>query len=191
MNEDHGIVREGNSADAEVGNDVTNNLVEETIDAGDAGRMGKAVEHLVAAACILSTRGALNVSTSLVDDEGVDLVFHARGSTRTLAVQVKARMSDSKTVRTKGRFVALVREATFAPREDLAMLFVLADVTEGRYTTAWLVPSIDFAAKTSGSLNKERRRFSGSVKPGTRDRWVGYRHTPATLPAEILRTLTT
>jgi hypothetical protein len=34
-----------------------------------AGRMGKAVEYLVAAACILSTRGELNVSTSMVDDE--------------------------------------------------------------------------------------------------------------------------
>jgi hypothetical protein len=29
----------------------------------DAGRMGKAAEHLVAAFCILATRGALNVST--------------------------------------------------------------------------------------------------------------------------------
>jgi hypothetical protein len=38
-----------------------------------AGRMGKAAEHLVAAACVLSTRGELNVSTSMVDDEGVDL----------------------------------------------------------------------------------------------------------------------
>src|SRR4051812_7215701 len=89
---------------------------EQYISASDAGRMGKAVEHLVAASCILSTRGALNVSTS--DDEGVDLVFHARGSTKTLALQVKARMSDSKTLRTKQRFVAMVRRATFPPRED-------------------------------------------------------------------------
>ena len=37
---------------------------EEYINAADAGRMGKAVEHLVAAACILSTRGNLNVSRS-------------------------------------------------------------------------------------------------------------------------------
>ena len=120
---------------------------EEYINAADASRMGKAVEHLVAAACILSTRGNLNVSTSLVDDEGVDLVFHARDSVRTLAVQVKARMSDSKTVRTKQRFIAMVREATFTPRDDLAMLFVLADVVEGRYTTAWLVPSKEFASR--------------------------------------------
>ena len=61
--------------------------------------MGKAVEYLVAAACILSTRGELNVSTSMVDDEGVDLVFHRRDNAATLAVQVKARMSDSKRVR--------------------------------------------------------------------------------------------
>ncbi len=73
-----------------------------------AGRMGKAVEYLVAAACILATRGELNVSTSLVDDEGVDLVFHRRDSTATLAVQVKARMSDSKRVESGG-FVAFVQ----------------------------------------------------------------------------------
>lgn len=41
----------------------------------DAGRMGKAAEYLVAAVCILATHGQLNVSTSIVDDEGVDLVF--------------------------------------------------------------------------------------------------------------------
>lgn len=36
-----------------------------------AGRMGKAAELLVAASCILATRGELNVSTALVDDDGL------------------------------------------------------------------------------------------------------------------------
>lgn len=162
---------------------------EEYINAADASRMGKAVEHLVAAACILSTRGNLNVSTSLVDDEGVDLVFHARDSVRTLAVQVKARMSDSKTVRTKQRFIAMVREATFTPRDDLAMLFVLAEVVEGRYTTAWLVPSKEFASRAQ-VRSDGKRRFVASVKPDTKDQWVSFRHNAATLPAEVLRILT-
>lgn len=52
-----------------------------------AGRMGKAVEYLVAAACILASRGELGAATSLVDDEGVDLVFNRRGSSATLAGQ--------------------------------------------------------------------------------------------------------
>ncbi len=56
-----------------------------------AARKGKAVEHLVAATCVLASGFQLNVSTSLVDDEGVDLVFHRRGHTATLAVQVKMR----------------------------------------------------------------------------------------------------
>jgi uncharacterized protein GlcG (DUF336 family) len=46
------------------------------------------VEHLVAASCILASGAMLNVSTTLVDDEGVDLVFHRREGTATLAVQV-------------------------------------------------------------------------------------------------------
>jgi hypothetical protein len=43
------------------------------IDNRDAGRLGKAVEHLVAATCILTSGLELNVSTSFGDDEGVDL----------------------------------------------------------------------------------------------------------------------
>ena len=101
--------------------------------------MGKAAEHLVAAFCILATRGALNVSTSLVDDEGVDLVFHRRNSTTTLAVQVKARMSDSKQVQSEG-FVAFVRSQTFQPRCGLDMLFVAIDVARGAVMNAWLIP---------------------------------------------------
>ena len=56
-------------------------------------RMGKAAEYLVAAVCILVTGGELNVSTSIVVDEGADLVFHRRGGSAMLAVQVKPRMS--------------------------------------------------------------------------------------------------
>lgn len=79
-----------------------------------ASRMGKAVEYLVASICILASRGELNAAMSLVDDEGVDLVFNRRSSSATLAVQVKARMSDSKRVRA-GLFVAFVRSQTFRP----------------------------------------------------------------------------
>lgn len=110
----------------------------------DAARMGKAAEYLVAASAILATRGELNVSTSLVDDDGVDLVFRRRGHAATLAVQVKARMSDRALART-GAVRANVREATFRPRRDLDLLVVVVDPAEGRILTAWLVPSIDFA----------------------------------------------
>ncbi|WP_020118932.1 hypothetical protein [Streptomyces canus] len=95
-----------------------------------AARMGKAAEYLVAASSILATDGELNVSTSLVDDEGVDLVFHRRGSTATLAVQVKARMSTGVLVR-RGTLMAFVRSQTFQPRSDLDMLFVAVDVEQG------------------------------------------------------------
>ena len=38
-------------------------------------------------------------SASIVDDEGVDLVLRLRDSTATLAVQVKARMTDTSVAR--------------------------------------------------------------------------------------------
>ncbi|GAA0734423.1 hypothetical protein Drose_34930 [Dactylosporangium roseum] len=154
----------------------------------DAGRMGKAAEHLVAAFCVLATRGALNVSTSMVDDEGVDLIFHRRNSTATLAVQVKARMSDSKRVRSEG-FVAFVRSQTFTPRSGLDMLFVAIDITRGAVMKAWLIPSTDYARTLGQPSSRGRYRFGASMKGETNDRWRPYRLEADELPAAVLRRL--
>jgi len=63
---------------------------------GSTARKGKAVEHLIAATCILASDGRLNVMTGMVDDEGVDLAFKATGGLRTVDIQVKARFLGSK-----------------------------------------------------------------------------------------------
>jgi len=150
--------------------------------------MGKAAEHLVAAFCILATRGELNVSTSLVDDEGVDLVFHRRNSTATLAVQVKARMSDSKRVQSEG-FVAFVRAQTFRPRPGLDMLFVAIDITRGVIMKAWLIPSVEYAAALGPPNSRGRYRFGASMKAATSDQWRRYRLEAEGLPREVLKRL--
>ena len=152
-----------------------------------AGRMGKAVAYLVAAACILSTRGELNVSTSMVDDEGVDLVFHRRDSAATLAVQVKARMSDSKRVQAGG-LVAFVRSQTFRARADLDMLFVAVDIERGAVMKAWLVPSTEFAASLKPQ-NSGKYRFGASLKDDSKDRWSGHRLEARELAPAILKRL--
>lgn len=153
-----------------------------------AARMGKAAEYLVAASCILATGGELNVSTSLVDDEGVDLVFHRRGTSATLAVQVKARMSTGRQVQ-QGRLMANVRSQTFQPRSDLDMLFITVDVERGAIMTAWLVPSATFGEMAGEPNSKGRLRFSASMKPESKDRWASYRMTAAELSERILTRL--
>ncbi|MGW8558031.1 hypothetical protein [Streptomyces tubercidicus] len=153
-----------------------------------AARMGKAAEYLVAAWSILATGGELNVSTSLVDDEGVDLVFHRRGSSVTLSVQVKARMSTGTQVQ-QGRLMAFVRSQTFQPRVDLDMLFVAVDVERGAVTTAWLIPSGKFGEMVTEPNSKGRFRFSASMKPDSKDRWTPFRLTAAELPRRILARL--
>ena len=152
----------------------------------DSSRLGKAVEHLVAASCILSSRAELNVSTALVDDEGVDLVFHMRGGTATLAVQVKSRMSDPKQP-TQHRFMAFVRSQTFTPRPDFHALFALVDVERARFDMLWLVPSSVVA-----TLRKNRQgsyRFIASSKEQSQDRWSSYRVRPEELHRKILTLL--
>ncbi|MFC8590396.1 hypothetical protein ACFWXA_03005 [Streptomyces atroolivaceus] len=153
-----------------------------------AARMGKAAEYLVAASCILATGGELNVSTSLVDDEGVDLVFHRRGSSATLAVQVKARMSTTSVVQ-KGMCVANVRSQTFQPRADLDMLFIAVDVEKGAVMTAWLVPGPVFAGMVKEPNSRGLYRFSASMKAESKDRWSPYRLTAAELPKRIMSRL--
>jgi hypothetical protein len=150
--------------------------------------MGTAAEYLVAAFCILATRGELNVSTSLVDDEGVDLVFHRRNTTATLAVQVKARMSDSKRVQSDG-FVAFVRSQTFKPRRGLDMLFVAIDIARGAVMKAWLVPSLDYAQSLGKPNSRGRYRFGASMKDNTNDRWHPYRLEAEQLPPAVLSRL--
>ncbi|MFI1950961.1 hypothetical protein ACH437_03740 [Streptomyces xinghaiensis] len=153
-----------------------------------AGRMGKAAEYLVAASCILATQGELNVSTSLVDDEGVDLVFHRRGSSATLAVQVKARMSTGVQVQ-QGRLMAFVRSQTFQPRDDLDMLFVAVDVERGAVMQAWLIPSGVFGEMVGEPNSRGRYRFSASMKLDSKDRWSPYRLSAGELPRRVLARL--
>jgi hypothetical protein len=147
--------------------------------------MGTAVEHLVAATCILVSGFELNVSTSLVDDEGVDLVFHRRGQATTLAVQVKSRSMRARTIVNKARFIANIGASTFQPRADLSILFVAVDTDEGTLQTVWLVPSLDFADTTKPN-SQNRHRFSASMKPGSKDQWSRYRLEPADLAHRIL-----
>jgi hypothetical protein len=157
-----------------------------------SARKGKAVEHLIAATCVLATAGELNALTALVDDEGVDLGFKRRDGTRVLDVQVKSRFSDeggSKKLREEGTFVSDVREETFRPRDDLFMLFVAVDGRRAKIETAWLVPSpvLDAAAFRVTVKGKRLVRFQASVKDESQDKWREFRLEPPDLPEALLR----
>lgn len=153
-----------------------------------ASRLGKAVEYLVAASCVLVSDGMLNVSTSMVDDEGVDLVFHRTDHVATLAVQVKSRSLGTVTLSQSARFLADVRSETFRPRASLYMLFVAVDVPNGTFDFAWLVPSEVLASRARPNA-RGRLRFSASTKSTSADQWSDYRVGRADLPRRILAVL--
>jgi tetratricopeptide (TPR) repeat protein len=154
----------------------------------DSTRKGTAVEHLIAATCMLASDFELNVSTSLVDDEGVDLVFHRRERSTTLAVQIKSRSWSASTMRSKQRFIAQVRRSTFRPRPDLFMLFVAIDLRFADYGPVWLIPSEIFRSALDAAQGG-RLRFSASAAPGSDDRWVRYRCERSDLPKRLLEEL--
>ena len=154
----------------------------------DSGRKGKAVEHLVAASCILGSELHLNVSTNFVDDEGVDLVFHRRDSSTTLAVQVKSRSWESSLLARQQQFVAQVRAQTFRPRRDLYMLYVAVDARAGTYGPVWLVPSVVLAQRVRPN-SKNRFRFAASARTDSRDQWSEFRLERPELPGRLMSIL--
>ncbi len=118
-------------------------------------RRGIPAESLVASMFVLGSDGELNVATSLVDDEGVDLVFYRSAGGPKLSVQVKSHFFDAPGKIERRGAKALLNPGTFRPRPDLYLLFLVVDQYAARIQTAWLVPSEEFSksrrARTSGS----------------------------------------
>ena len=137
---------------------------------------------------MLASDFALNVSTNLVDDEGVDLVFHRRDGSATLAVQIKSRSWSANVMRSGEKLVANVRRTTFHERRDLFLLFVAVDARFADYGPVWLIPSIDFASALASS-KRATLRFAASASPASTDRWTKYRLERSELPGRILATL--
>jgi len=153
----------------------------------DAARKGVAVEYLIAASCMLASDFQLNVSTNLVDDEGVDLVFHRRDGSATLAVQIKSRSWSANVLRSGEKFITNVRRATFRSRSDLFLLFVAVDDQFADYGPVWLIPSVEFERIVASA--GETLRFAASASPASVDRWAKYRLERSELPGRILKAL--
>ena len=120
---------------------------------------GKPVELYIAAYCMLARPGDLSVSTSFIDDEGVDLVFNRWGRTATLALQVKSRFADSAEVK-RGDFIADVNRNTFQSRKSFYVLFAVADPDLVELDPLWLIPSEELDKKNPG---KEAIRFKANI----------------------------
>jgi hypothetical protein len=151
----------------------------------DSGRKGKAVEHLVAALCVLGSNGELNAWTSLVDDEGVDLVLQRRERPETLSVQVKSRLTTAKGIAERQRFQSQVRQATLRPRDDLYMLFVVANPKSLEIGPIWLIPSKKFVRSAPIGSN-HKHKFVASAKQGSEDKWAKFIVPKEELPHRLL-----
>lgn len=151
----------------------------------DSARKGKAVEHLVAALCVLGSDGELNAWTSLVDDEGVDLVLQRRNRPETLALQVKSRFTTAKGIAESQRFHSQVRKATLRQRSDLYMLFVVANPKTLEVGPIWLISSRSFVRHAPLGSN-QKYKFVASAKAETNDKWAKYVVPKQELPKKLL-----
>lgn len=131
---------------------------------------GIAAESLVASMCVLGSDGELNVATSLVDDEGVDLVFYRSTGGPTLSVQVKSHFYDAPEKIERRGVNALLNPRVFSARDDLYLLFLVVDQYEARVQTAWLVPSVEFSNRRTG----KNLRFQASADPDSGSPWAHF-----------------
>jgi hypothetical protein len=154
----------------------------------DSGRKGKAVEHLIAALCVLGSDGELNAWTSLVDDEGVDLVIQRRNRPETLSLQIKARFTTAKGIAEKQRFHSLVRKATLRPRKDLYMIFVVVNPATLDLGPIWVIPSRRLVRGAPLSPT-EKYKFVASAKSESKDKWAKYIVPKEEVPAHLLGVL--
>jgi hypothetical protein len=94
-----------------------------------AGAVWKGACHrtIIAAYCVFGSKGRLNASVPVFDDEAVDIVFSLRGAPAILGVQVKSRFSSSRRVTQLGGFRVDIKRTTFKARSDRALLAVLYD----------------------------------------------------------------
>jgi len=148
---------------------------------------GRAIEQLVAAHCVLASGGALNVSTPMYDDEGVDLVFSLRGQPATLAVQVKSRFSNSRRVR-GGSFRMDVKKSTFKARSDLALIGVLYNEETHQVSATWVITSRQFSRLVRGQAHGPGKVWV--MRTGLNgqkvDKWSHFRKGWAELPEFVV-----
>jgi hypothetical protein len=133
-------------------------------------RRGIASESLVASMCVLGSDGELNVATSLVDDEGVDLVFYRSAGGPTLSVQVKSHFFDTPGKIERRGVNFLLNPRVFNARDDLYLLFFVVDQYTARIQTAWLVPSVEFSKSKTG----KNLRFQASPDPDSGSPWAHF-----------------
>ena len=120
--------------------------------------------------CVLGSDGVLNVATSLVRDEGVDLVFYRSAGGPTLSVQVKSHFFDAPGKIERRGVNFLLNPRVFSARDDLYLLFLVVNQYEARIQTAWFVPSVEFSESKTG----KNRRFQASPDRDSGSPWADY-----------------
>ena len=145
---------------------------------------GQARRAVIAAYCMLASRNRLNVATSYIDDEGVDLFVNRWRGRSTLALQVKSKYSDSVEIG-RDEFIVNVSRRTFEPRPNYYVVFVLVDEELVRLNPMWLVPSQVLGEKSPGSKDIRFAANLATVGKGL-GQWEEYVVTLEGLPGKIL-----
>ena len=148
-----------------------------------SSQIGKSVEHLLAAYCIVTSNGEINVSLPVVDEEGIDLILNLKGKPERLLLQVKSRtdLTANDSYRTQ------VREQTLHTRDDVYLLFVNIDTTTASFTNKmWLIPSKDFDRLSTRPNSTSSRRVFQTRFASTSDKWSYYKVDPKQLAQKLV-----
>jgi hypothetical protein len=144
---------------------------------------GRPVELFVAAYCMLASKNQLNMLTSYVDDDGVDLVLKRWQREALLAIQVKACFVGSKGVDDNREFTCKLNPSTFRASDDSYVLLTVVDEGQVKLDPIWLVPST-YLKKSSLQV----RINLNTVGQGM-NQWDRFLVTIEDLPSHVLQIL--
>jgi hypothetical protein len=139
---------------------------------------------MISAYCVLASRGRLNASAPLFDDEAVDVVFSLRGAPAMLGVQIKSRFSSSRRVKQLGGFRVDIKKSTFQARPDRALLAVLYDEPSDDLSHVWLIPSLEFKRLTRQQTRATHWTLQLSLAHADNP-WARFLYTKRQLPARL------
>jgi hypothetical protein len=149
-------------------------------------QIGKVGETIVAAQLMLTTKGRLSPFLPIADDGGIDLLVYDKATRRSLAVQVKGRLSLGSVGSRPVQFD--VRRATFPEGQDSFLLAILLDIGRGEVQRAWLIPMSELAKVSQ--VDAETFSITPSPSDTSRDRYTPYRcHAMGDVAARLIACL--
>ena len=146
-------------------------------------QVGRAGEQLLAAIASLTSDGELEFYRPETDDDHRDLEVGRKGHMGAAYVQVKSRTE----VGADGYLRVHVVFPGGKPYDDPGFIYAFLLLSKTEIETAWILTSVDFNQTAERTTQDGALQLNFYARPGSEDRWSGWRMTAGETGPALLR----